>query len=93
MIAVAVRLCSSATTVQLVAWFLLASLAAPFAAHCVRGSREDIRRGKLLGLTIIAIVITLMATADAAGPVVVRDQCATCQDSGAPAWVCWFYCL
>ena len=68
-------------------------LIGPFVQALVGETRRDARKAALWGLTIVAIVITLMATAEAAGPIVIRDQCATCHDSGAPAWVCWLYCL
>jgi len=76
MLAVAVRMCASAGVGQWVAWFMLASFAAPFAVYVVRASREDIKKGAILGLTMILLLVVLVTQADA---IPIMDPCETCR--------------
>ena len=102
---IATRLVCSMSWASVMLVIICCAMIGPFVHALLSESRRDAKKAAILALTIIAIVVTLIASAEAADrpaqkpaeptttSVPVRDQCATCQDSGAPAWVCWFYCL
>jgi hypothetical protein len=83
-VAVATRLCQSATTAQLVAWLLVASFAAPFAVWVVRAGKKDVRKALIAGFAILLVVGVLVGTANAFP---MADPCETCRAIW-PEWVC-----
>lgn len=85
-VAVATRICSSATAGQLVMWLLVVSCAAPFAVYAVRASRRDIKKALILGVAILLVVGVLVGTANAFP---MLDPCDTCRRAALPTWLCW----